>query len=82
MTDDKCLTPLCQHVQLPFVQHMERIKHAGLIMNILFQFPVCVAYLDHLPDLQSVLLIEQEIYDQLCTLMKNAYISQKPVRVP
>ena len=82
VNDDTCLIHLCQHVQLTFVQHTDRIKNVGLIMNILFQFPVCVAYLVHLPDLQSVWLIEQEIYDQLCTSMKNAYIGQKPVRAP
>ena len=41
--DDTYVTPLCQHVQLPFVQHMDRIKDVALIMKFLFQFPVCVA---------------------------------------
>ena len=80
--DDKCLTPLCKNVQLPFVQHTERIKHVGLILDVLCQFPVCVAYVFYRTDLPSVLLAEQEIYDQSCTLMKNVYIHQKPVHAP
>ena len=36
--DDACLPTLCQHVQLTFIQHMYRIKHAGLILNFCARF--------------------------------------------
>ena len=35
---DACLTPLCQHVQLLFVQHMDRIKHVALILKFFVPF--------------------------------------------
>ena len=53
-TDDKCLTLLCQHVQLRFVKHMDRIKYVGLILNVLYHFPFCMACLVHHPDLPTV----------------------------
>ena len=30
--DDACLTPLFQSMQIPFLEHMDRIKHVGLIL--------------------------------------------------
>ena len=33
--DDTYLTPLSQHVQLPFIQHMDRIKHVSFMMKVL-----------------------------------------------
>ena len=52
--DDAYLTPLCQYVQLPFLQIMDRIKHLGLMLKVLCQLLVCVTYWVHLPDLPSV----------------------------
>ena len=43
VTDDTDLTPLCKHVLLPFIQHMYKINHVGLIMKGFFKLPVCVA---------------------------------------
>ena len=82
MTDDACLTPLYQCVQLPFVQHMDIIRHVGLIQKVSYQLPVCAENLVHHPGLPSILLVEQEIYDKLCKLMQNVYIIQKPVHAP
>ena len=42
LTNDTCLTHLCKHVKLTFVQHMDRIKHVGFILKVLYQFPFCV----------------------------------------
>ena len=33
--DDGYLTPLYQDLQLNFIQHMDRIKYVGLILNVL-----------------------------------------------
>ena len=43
---------------------------------------VCAAQLFHSTHLPSVLLVEPEICDQSCTLVKNIYISQIHVRAP
>ena len=79
LIDGACLTPLCQHIQLCFVQHMHRLKHVGLIQKDLGQLPVFVAKLVHRPGLPSVWVVELEMYEQSCKLMQNVYICQKPV---
>ena len=33
--DDACFMPLCQHVQFRFIQHMDIIKHVGLMLKVL-----------------------------------------------
>ena len=71
-----------QLAQLTFIKHTERIKHVVLILKVSYRFPVCVALLVSHTGLPSVWLLEQEIYDQLFTLIKYIYIRQKPVRAP
>ena len=40
LTDGTYLTPLCQHVQLPFIQYTDEIKHVSLILKVLYQLTV------------------------------------------
>ena len=60
------VTPLFQHVKLPFVHHIDKIKHVVLILNSLCQLPVFVALFVYHPYSPIVWLIEHEIYDQSC----------------
>ena len=54
MIDGTCLTPLCRHFYLPFVQHMDRINHVCLMLKSLFQLPFYVVWLVHRPYLPIV----------------------------
>ena len=51
---DSYLTPLCQHMKLPVVQHADRIKRVDFILKVLCQLPVCVMQFVHHPDLPCV----------------------------
>ena len=65
-----------------FLQLMDIIKHISFKLMASYQLTVFVEWLVHRPDLPSVLLVAQEIYDQLFTLILNVYILQKPVYAP
>ena len=72
--DDVCFNAYVPPCVVAFCKSTDRIKYVGLILKVLCRFPIRVAYLVHCPDLQSVWLVEEVIYDQLYTLMQHVYI--------
>ena len=52
--DDAYLTPLSQILQYLSIQHMDKITHVSVILNVLYLLQVYMPWLDHHPRLSDL----------------------------